>query len=177
MGRLATIKNLADFDFAFQPSLDKDRIFTLAQLGFIARCKVVHFLGPREPAKAIQPPHSGVEAVKAGKSVDFTTFADPIASRAPNAKGRLQERIRFSCRPSLLIVDEIGHLPVAAGGGNLLFQLVNARYERGALILTPNPGLAEWGRMSTRYPWEPSPVLPHTHPKHSRQTNAKSKPL
>lgn len=53
--------------------------------------------------------------------------------------------IRFFCRPSLLIVDEIGYLPVIAGGGNLFFQLVNARYEKGAMILTSNRGFAEWG--------------------------------
>lgn len=88
----------------------------------------------------------GVEAVKARKSVYFTTVADLIAalSRAER-EGRLQERIRFFCRPSLLIVDEIGYLPVIAGGGNLFFQLVNARYERGAMILTSNRGFAEWG--------------------------------
>jgi DNA replication protein DnaC len=57
----------------------------------------------------------------------------------------LRERIRFLCRTSLLIVDEIGYLPVIPGGGNLFFQLVNARYERGAMILTSNRGFAEWG--------------------------------
>jgi len=57
----------------------------------------------------------------------------------------LRERLRFYCRPSLLIVDEIGYLPVILGGGNLFFQLVNARYEKGAMILTSNRGFAEWG--------------------------------
>ncbi len=55
----------------------------------------------------------------------------------------LRERIRFLCRSQLLVVDEIGYLPVVAGGGNLFFQLVNARYERGAMILTSNRGFAE----------------------------------
>jgi hypothetical protein len=65
-----------------------------------------------------------------------------------NLRGRsLQERIRFFCRPALLIVDEIGYLPVVPGGGNLFFQLVNARYERGAMILTSNRGFAEWGEV------------------------------
>ncbi|MBB4233064.1 DNA replication protein DnaC [Rhizobium mongolense] len=58
MGRLATIKAVAGFDFSFQPSLDKDRIFTLAQLGLIERCEAVHFLGPGERAKATWPPLS-----------------------------------------------------------------------------------------------------------------------
>src|SRR5208282_5845223 len=62
-------------------------------------------------------------------------------------EGQLRERIRFLCRASLLIVDEIGYLPVVPGGGNLFFQLVNARYERGAMILTSNRGFAEWGEV------------------------------
>jgi hypothetical protein len=59
----------------------------------------------------------------------------------------LRERIRYLCRASLLIIDEIGYLTVRAGAGNLFFQLVNARYERGAMILTSNRGFAEWGKV------------------------------
>ena len=146
MGRLATIKTLAGFDFTFQPSLDRDRIFTLAQLGFVERCEVVHLLGPPGTGKSHLAIALGVEAVKAGKSVYFSTLADLIAALArAEREGRLQEKLRFFCRPSLLVVDEIGYLPVVAGGGNLFFQLVNARYERGAMILTSNRGFAEWG--------------------------------
>ncbi|MCZ0964201.1 ATP-binding protein, partial [Paracoccus benzoatiresistens] len=53
-------------------------------------------------------------------------------------------KIRFYARASLLIVDEIGYLPITSGGANLFFQLVNARYEKGAMILTSNRGFAEW---------------------------------
>ena len=59
----------------------------------------------------------------------------------------MRERIRFLGRTSLLIVDEMGYLPVIPGGGNLFFQLVNARYEKGAMILTSNRGFAEWGEV------------------------------
>ncbi len=146
MGRLGTIKTLAGFDFSFQPSLDRDRILTLAQLGFVARGEVVHFLGPPGTGKSHLATALGVEAVKAGRSVYFCTLAELLASLArAEREGRLQERIRFFCRPALLIVDEIGYLPVVPGGGNLFFQLVNARYERGAMILTSNRGFAEWG--------------------------------
>ena len=62
-------------------------------------------------------------------------------------EGRLRERIRYLCRAQLLIIDEIGYLSVGAGAGNLFFQLVNARYERGAMILTSNRGFAEWGEV------------------------------
>ncbi len=55
--------------------------------------------------------------------------------------------MRYLCRAALLVVDEIGYLPVVPGGGNLFFQLVNARYEKGAMILTSNRGFAEWGEL------------------------------
>ncbi len=88
----------------------------------------------------------GVEAVKAGRSVYFCTLADLLGQLArAEREGRLHERIRFFARAALLIVDEIGYLPVVSGGGNLFFQLVAARYERGAMILTSNRGFAEWG--------------------------------
>jgi DNA replication protein DnaC len=148
MGRLATIKTLAGFDFSFQPSLDRDRILTLAQLGFIARCEVIHLLGPPGTGKSHLATALGVEAVKAGRSVYFCTLADLIGTLArAEREGRLADRIRFYCRPALLVVDEIGYLPVVPGGGNLFFQLVNARYEKGAMILTSNRGFAEWGEV------------------------------
>jgi DNA replication protein DnaC len=148
MGRLGTIKTLAGFDFTFQPSLDRDRILALAQLGFIGRCEAIHFLGPPGTGKSHLATALGVEAIKAGKSVYFVTLAEIIEalSRAER-EGRLQDKIRFYCRWSLLVIDEIGYLPVIPGGGNLFFQLVNARYERGAMILTSNRGFAEWGEV------------------------------
>jgi len=148
MGRLVTIKTLAGFDFAFQPSLDRNRILALAQLEFIDRHEVVHFLGQPGCGKTHLAIALGVEAVKAGRGVYFCTLAELITSLAKaEREGSLRERLRFLCRPQLLIVDEIGYLPVVPGGGNLFFQLVNARYERGAMILTSNRGFAEWGEL------------------------------
>jgi len=136
------------FDFSFQPSLDRNRILALAQLDFIERNEVIHFLGPPGTGKSHLATALGVEAVKAGRSVYFASLADIVSVLArAEREGQLRERIRFLCRPSLLIVDEIGYLPVVQGGGNLFFQLVNARYERGAMILTSNRGFAEWGEV------------------------------
>jgi DNA replication protein DnaC len=148
MARLTAIKTLAGFDFGFQPSLDRNRILALAELKFIDRAEVVHLLGPPGTGKSHLATALAVEAVKAGRSVAFSTLADIITSLARAEKdGTLRERIRYLCRASLLVVDEIGYLPVVPGGGNLFFQLVNARYEKGAMILTSNRGFAEWGEV------------------------------
>ena len=146
--RITAVKTLAGFEFAFQPSLDRNRILTLAQLDFIDRHEAVHLLGPPGTGKSHLAVALGVEAIKAGRSVYFSTLADLIASLAKaEREGTLRERIRFLSAFALLIVDEIGYLPVVPGGGNLFFQPVNARYEKGALILTSNRGFAEWGEV------------------------------
>lgn len=148
MGRLVNVKTLSSFDFSFQPSLDRNRILALAQLDFIDRNEAIHFLGQPGCGKTHLALALAVEAVKAGRSVYFATLADIIGSLAKaEREGTLRERIRFLCRPQLLVVDEIGYLPVIPGGGNLFFQLVNARYERGAMILTSNRGFGEWDQV------------------------------
>jgi DNA replication protein DnaC len=148
MARLATIKTLSGFDFAFQPSLDRNRILALAQLDFIDRHEVVHLIGQSGTGKSHLAVALGVEAVRAGRSVYFSPLADIIDNLArADREGRLRERIRYLCRAQLLIIDEIGYLSLGAGAGNLFFQLVNARYERGAMILTSNRGFAEWGEV------------------------------
>jgi len=146
--RLTPPKTLENFDFTFQPSLDKNRIMALASLDFIARAEVVHFLGPPGTGKSHLATALGVAAVKAGKSVYRTTLAELIETLGKaEREGRLIEKIRFYARTALLIVDEIGYLPISTGGANLFFQLVNARYEKGAMILTSNRGFAEWGEV------------------------------
>ncbi len=146
--KLTPIKTLESFDFSFQPSLDRERIAALAQLDFIRRAEVVHFLGPPGTGKSHLATALGVAAVKAGKSVYRAPLADLIdALTQAEREGRLTEKSRFYTRASLLIVDEIGYLPITQGGANLFFQLVNARYEKGAMILTSNRGFAEWGEV------------------------------
>ncbi len=148
MARLSAVKTLAGFDFSFQPSLDRNRIMALAELQFIDRAEAVHLIGPPGTGKTHLSLALGVEAVKAGRSVYFGSLADIIATLSKaEREGALREKIRYFCRFSLLIVDEIGYLPVTPGGGNLFFQLVNARYEKGAMILTSNRGFAEWGEI------------------------------
>ena len=146
--RLTPPKTLEGFDLSFQPSLDRGRVLALAQLDFVARAEVVHFLGPPGTGKSHLATALGVAAVRAGRSVYRATLAEIVeALGRAEREGRLAERLRSYARPALLIVDEIGYLPITAGGANLFFQLVNARYERGAMILTSNRGSAEWGEV------------------------------
>jgi DNA replication protein DnaC len=124
MARLGTIKTLSGFDFAFQPSLDRNRILALAQLDFIDRHEVVHLIGQSGTGKSHLAVALGVEAVRAGRSVYFSPLADIIDNLArADREGRLRERIRYLCRAQLLIIDEIGYLSVGAGAGNLFFQV------------------------------------------------------
>ena len=146
--RLTAVKTLSGYDFSFQPSLDRQRVLALAELGFIERKQCVHFLGPPGTGKSHLAIALGVEAVRAGRSVYFATLAELVESlRKAEREGRLRERVRFLTRFSLLIVDEIGYLPIGSGGGNLFFQLVNGCYERCAMILTSNRGFGDWAEI------------------------------
>ena len=143
--RLTTVKSLSGYDFSFQPGLDRHRVMALAELDFIERKQCVHFLGPPGTGKSHLAIALGFEAVKAGKSVFFATLAELVDSmRKAEREGKLRERVKFLSRYSLLIVDEIGYLPLGSGGGNLFFQLVNACYERCSLVMTSNRGFGEW---------------------------------
>ena len=146
--RLMPPKTLESFDFAFQPSLEKPRIDALASLGFIERKEVVHFLGPPGTGKSHLACALGVTAIKAGKSVYRTTLADLVGNLAKaHHGGQLNQKLRQMSRPALLIVDEIGYLPLPKEGASLFFQLVSARYEKGAMILTSNRSFAEWAEV------------------------------
>jgi len=82
MARLSSIKTLAGFEFSFQPSLDKNRIMALAELEFINRSEVVHFLGPPGTGKSHLSLALGVQAIKAGRSVYFTPLSELVSSLA-----------------------------------------------------------------------------------------------
>ena len=117
--RLATIKTLSGFDFSLQPSLDRNRVLALAQLDFIDRHEVVHFIGQSVTGKVIWPQRSASRpsVPAAASDVPAHDIIDSLAKA--DREGRLRERIRYLCRASLLIIDEIGYLTVGAGAGNL----------------------------------------------------------
>lgn len=141
-------KTLEEFDFSFQPSLDKKTINGLASLKFAHNAENVVLLGPPGVGKTHLAIALGLVAVKDGLTTYFTTAADLIDDLKLHAsKGQLKERLKKICRYSLLIVDEIGYLPMGREDANLFFQLVSRRYERGSLVLTSNKPFKEWGQV------------------------------
>jgi DNA replication protein DnaC len=146
--RLPGVKTLERFDFAFQPSIDRAQILNLHELGFLERHENVIFLGPAGVGKTHLAISLAISAVERGRRVYYATLAELVLSLVEaERQGRLRERLAALKQPALLIVDEIGYLPLSSGGANLFFQLVNARYEKASTVLTSNKSFKEWGEV------------------------------
>jgi DNA replication protein DnaC len=146
--KLQSVKKLDTFDFSFQPSIDRTKILSLHELTFIERKENVIFLGPAGVGKTHLAISLAVTAMERGYKVYFTTLSNLVLLLAEaERQGRLREKLAFLKNPALLVVDEIGYLPIPDSGTNLFFQVVNTRYERGSMILTANKSFKEWGNV------------------------------
>jgi len=146
--RLPAIKTLIDFDFSFQPSLKREQIDSLHTLGFLERRENVVLLGPPGVGKTHLAISLAIAAAQSGRRVYYGTLADLITSlEEAQQAGRLTQRLKTLIFPSLLVVDEIGYLPISRTGAMLFFQLMSRRYETAATILTSNKNFDEWGEI------------------------------
>ena len=142
--RLPAIKILDDFDFSFQPSIKREQIDSLHELGFLERKENVIFLGPPGVGKTHLAISLAIAAAQSGRRVYYGALADLITSlEEAKTAGQLGRRLKILTYPSLLVIDEIGYLPVSQTGAMLFFQLINRRYERASTVLTSNKGFED----------------------------------
>lgn len=143
-----TRKTLDEFDLSFQPSIDKRLFSDLRTLRFVANHENVIVLGPPGVGKTHIAIGLGMEAIRAGYSAYHANSAIMIEKlKRSGMRGTLDRTLRKLSGYRVLIVDEIGYLPMDREGSHLFFQLVSRRYEKGSTIFTSNKSYGEWGEV------------------------------
>jgi DNA replication protein DnaC len=145
LSHLPFVKNFEQFDFAFQPSIDERQIRELRSLRFVHEASNVILLGPPGVGKTHLSVALAEAAIQEGFGAYFMTAHDLVTDLGrAYREGRLDRRMRVYLAPKVLIIDEMGYLPLDEMGATIFFQLVSARYERGSIILTSNKSYSDW---------------------------------
>jgi len=148
LARLPNRKSLEEFDFSFQPSIDKRQIDELATLAFAARAENVILLGPPGVGKTHLAVGISMKALKAGLTVYYTSLARLIEDlKRALEQNRLERRWRVYLRPAILVINEVGYMQLNRQEAELFFRLVSERYEHGSIILTSNKYFSDWGEL------------------------------
>jgi DNA replication protein DnaC len=141
-------KTLKDFDFSFQPSINKSQMLELESLRFIENKENILFFGSSGVGKTHLAVALGVAAAKKRYITYFISCHDLIIQlNKAHAENRLEAKLKHFAKYKLLIIDEIGYLPIDKQGANLLFQLINRRYEKNSTIITTNQPFSKWGEV------------------------------
>ena len=138
-------RELKDFDFDFQPSINKQQILDFETLRFVENSENIVFLGSSGVGKTHLAVSIGIAAAKRRNSTYFIKCHDLIQQlKKANNENRLEDRLRHFTKYKVLIIDELGYLPIKKEEAKLFFQLIDRRYERRSTILTTNISFSEW---------------------------------
>ncbi|MGA7911003.1 MAG: IS21-like element helper ATPase IstB [Candidatus Dormiibacterota bacterium] len=142
-------KTLADFDFDFQPSLDRKLVAELSTLRFVAERRNVILLGPPGVGKTHLAIALGIAATEVGYRTYFTSATDMVQRlQSAHLEGTALYKLRTYTGPSVLVIDELGYLPLDQSSANWIFQVVSRRYEKSSpIVLTSNRGFSDWGQV------------------------------
>ena len=145
MAGFPKIKSLAEFEFDYQPSINKEQIYDLNSLWFIEKQENIVFYGNSGVGKTHLATAIGVTAAQNRNSTYFIKCADLMETlHKAQLEGRLQERLKKFTGYKLLIIDELGYLPITRDDSKLFFQLIDRRYERNSTIVTTNINFSQW---------------------------------
>ncbi len=142
------MKSLEDFDFTFQPSINKEQIMDFKNLRFIENVENILFVGSPGVGKTHLATAIGIENAKNNHSTYFINCNDLIqVLKKAYSQNRFDDKLKTLSKYKLLIIDEVGYLPIDIEASNMLFQLINKRYEKNSTIITTNKPFAKWGEL------------------------------